>query len=163
MRTFILASFLSSLTLFGHSLQVQGQVPVNTSTSMPRATSQEEYNYATKGLKVQRANGLDMKTGYSLSNPTTMAMGSFTVTIEDLIRTGEGTLACSVVEVSAVNSPSPVWPLYFCIPNPGSPGEIWSQYAKAQQQYTSLDMLRAVSYCLSTRLSAMTTAAMMKK
>jgi hypothetical protein len=155
MRNFILAFVLISLPLVEQA--AQAQVPSTAkSVALPSATTQEEYNYATKGLKVQRANGLDMKSGYTLSTPTTMKMGTYTVTIEDLVRKADGTVACSVLQVLNATWPPVQGYSYLCIPNPGSPGEIWTQYNQAQQQYSSLDIMRAVSYALSARLSAMT-------
>ena len=158
MRKFILAFVLISLPLTKQAVQAQVPLPTAKALPLPSSTTQEEYNYATKGLKVQRANGLDMKVGYTLSTSTTMKMGTYTVTIEDLVRKSDGTVACCVMQVLNATWPPAQGASYFCIPNPGSSGEIWSQYNQAQQQYTSLDVMRAVSYALSARLSAMTAA-----
>lgn len=162
MYKFIITSILTTATCFVNNHAVQAQaVPVVPSAKvfqMPAGTTQEEYNYATKGLKIQRATGLDTKAGYVLTNPTSLRVGSFTVTLEDLIRSTSGTVACTVLQVSDYPATAEGGTAYFCIPNPGSSGEIWAQFNKAQQVVNSAGLLRAVTYSLAARLSAMTTA-----
>ncbi|WBA43186.1 hypothetical protein [Hymenobacter canadensis] len=80
MKQLILAA---SLTFLSFTAFAQGKT---TSQLLGAATSQEEYNYATKGLKTQRAQGLDLKAGYLISNKTSLpGGGGSTVTIEDLV------------------------------------------------------------------------------
>ena len=57
---------LSSIASFG-------QVAI----SVPAPTSEEEYNYLTKGYKVQIESGLDMKKGYALHNMGDMKQGNY--------------------------------------------------------------------------------------
>ncbi|WP_421799825.1 hypothetical protein [Haliscomenobacter sp.] len=47
------------------------------SISFAQGTTQEEYNYVTKGYKIQQESGLDMKKGYSIKlYPETQTNGS---------------------------------------------------------------------------------------
>lgn len=162
MYKFTVTAILSLAACFATTSAVQAQVvptvPLAKAFQMPAGTTQEEYNYATKGLKIQRSTGLDTKAGYVLTNPTSMRVGSFTVTLEDLIRSASGAVACTVLQVSDYPATAQGETAYFCIPNPGSGGEIWSQFNKAQNVINSAGMLRAVTYSLAARLSAMTTA-----
>lgn len=136
-------------------------VPVARFNPLPPPTTQEEYNYATKGLPLQRAGGLDMKAGYVLSNAMSLSVSHYTIQLEDLVRSVNGTIACTVLEVSEGPAPPQGGATYFCIPNPGSPGDIWAQFNQAEQRITSSACLQAVTYALATRLSAMTTAAVL--
>jgi len=162
MYRFTITAILSLAACFAGIPAAQAQavpvVPSAKAFQMPAGTTQEEYNYATKGLKIQRATGLDTKAGYVLTNPTSMHVGSFTVTLEDLLRSASGTVACTVLQVSDYPATAQGGTAYFCIPNPGSGGEIWAQFNQSQQVISSAGLLRAVTYSLAARLSAMTTA-----
>jgi hypothetical protein len=162
MHKFTLA-FLLAAGLAGLSpTHAQTTAALNSRTNpLPPPTTQEEYNYATKGLQAQRTNGLDMKVGYILSNKTTLPVGRYIIQLEDLVRSANGTVACTVLQVSDNPATPQGGTAYFCIPNPGSPSEIWSQFNQAQQRVTSPAFLQAVTYGLATRVSAMTTAAML--
>lgn len=52
-------------------------------------TTEEEYNYMTKGYQMQLAGGLDMKKGYTAGDATTIAEGSYSFKFIPLYR-GEG-------------------------------------------------------------------------
>lgn len=145
MKKIILSSSFLLLSLTGF-----GQSPTTTKI-VGTATTQEEYNYATKGLKTQRAQGLDMKAGYILDNKTSLPIGGTTIVIEDLIRKGDQTLACIVVQVMGQKQSNPV---YLAIPNPATGGDIFGQYAKAIADLEPA-LAKPVLYSMSARLSSM--------
>lgn len=65
------------------------------------STSVEEYNYMTKGLKIQLTSGLDTKKGYTLENLKTIQRGSYSFSFKALIRTEEKQLAGIIVIASS--------------------------------------------------------------
>ncbi|OUJ69949.1 hypothetical protein BXP70_25750 [Hymenobacter crusticola] len=115
-------------------------------------TSQEEYNYATKGLKTQRAQGLDLKAGYTLQNDTELPIGTTTVKIEDLVRKQDNSLACVIAQVSSSKMAEPT---YLAIPNASTGGDIFKQYAKSVNDLDPT-VAKMVLYTISGRLGGMT-------
>lgn len=92
-------------------------------------TTQEEYNYITKGYKVQIESGLDMKKGYSLVD-----LGSWKSYAEEqerecifkgLMRTGQ-TKPSAIMMIYKRNDISNGVTYYICIPSPDAT-DIWSQ------------------------------------
>lgn len=61
-----------------------------------QSTTQEEYLYMTKGLKIQLESGLDMKKGYKLKKISRNHIDKYTFTFNLLIRDNE-TLAGIIV------------------------------------------------------------------
>jgi hypothetical protein len=76
-------------------------------------TTETEYNYITKGYKIQISSGLDMKAGYEFADITTEKIGSYTYDIKALIRTEKQEIAAIMV---VTNSASWGNRYYFCIP-----------------------------------------------
>ncbi len=58
-----------------------------------KGTTIEEYNYMTKGFKIQQSSGLDMKSGYSIDNIASIVRGNYTFSFNALIRVEEKELA----------------------------------------------------------------------
>ena len=136
-------NILLGLALLATTIIAKAQAP----------TTQEEYNYATKGLKIQRASGLDMKAGYQIVNTTTTTAGAYTVVTEDLLRKSDNSLACTVVTIGTSS-----WtdgPLYLCIPNPKSAAAI-NNLCWSSMQFTSNEMQKAMSLALAWRTALMT-------
>lgn len=77
-------------------------------------TTETEYNYITKGYKIQVSSGLDMKAGYSLEDIDIVTIGSYTYEIKALIRTEKQEIAALMVITK-----SSAWgnTYYFCIPH----------------------------------------------
>jgi hypothetical protein len=160
MHKFALACFLAAGLTGVAPTYAQTTAALNSeATSLPAPTTQEEYNYVTKGLLVQRSNGLASKAGYVLSNKTTLPVGHYLIQFEDLVRSATGTVACTVLQVSE-NPATPGMTVYFCIPNLSAPSDLWAQFNQAQQQITGPNIIHAVTYALALRVSALTTAAM---
>lgn len=116
-------------------------------------TTQEEYNYITKGYKVQLESGLDMKKGYTLK-----VLDLQNVSIEKQTR---------MLEFSALlkdNNTKPVAIMmkynrtdisnghlqYFCIPTPDAPINLWQQtYESISLSFTNTDVVyKTIIYAL---------------
>ncbi|HCV42138.1 MAG TPA: hypothetical protein DGH68_01545 [Bacteroidetes bacterium] len=117
--SFLIAGF--SLVLMFFSSQGQAQ------------TTLEEYNYATKGYRVQIESGLDMKKGYTFEEINSIRLsyttGGFRETeFKALFKEGTKKPAAILCIYSCSDNPSKE---YLCIPQPNSPRELWdSTYAK---------------------------------
>jgi hypothetical protein len=82
-------------------------------------TTLEEYNYITKGYKIQLESGLDMKKGYSLSKVNTAKQDDRNITIYSVFKETQeaGTkLVAYMLEYEKKGKPKE----YYCIPHPSS-------------------------------------------
>ena len=89
-------------------------------------TSLEEYNYITKGYKVQMESGLDMKKGYELEDIKSHTSGVRTASLKKLVKVNAGkkqTVAYMVVYQKEQNPKE-----YYCIPSPKSEKDILDTY-----------------------------------
>ena len=105
--TFFVSLILFSVTVFGQ-------------------TTLEEYNYVTKGYKVQIESGLDMKSGYRFEDIDKIQTEERTVELKSLIK-GKGTpktIAGYLLIYTREGSPVE----YICIPNPLSDSEVMQKY-----------------------------------
>jgi hypothetical protein len=80
-------------------------------------TTTEEFNYLTKGLKIQLENGLDLKKGYKIEEIDKARVASRSVILSKLSRISDNSIAAYLLryqkdEYSAVE--------YICIPHPNS-------------------------------------------
>lgn len=93
-------------------------------------TTQEEYNYITKGYKLQVENGQDMKTGYSFVDigdwATNTGSEARNCTFKGLVRKGQ-TKPCAIMMIYKRTDVAngAIW--YICIPSINAPEEIWNQ------------------------------------
>jgi hypothetical protein len=80
-------------------------------------TTETEYNYVTKGYKIQISSGLDMKAGYSLEDIEVVTIGTYIYEIKALVRSEKQEIAALMVITK-----STAWgnTYYFCIPNGSS-------------------------------------------
>ena len=96
-------------------------------------TTLEEYNYLTKGYKIQIESGLDMKKGYELKDAMTTVIRhnsySRIVKFKYLYRIGEK-YPCATLMIMERSSTN--YQQYICIPSKNSSGSIWS---KAQKDF----------------------------
>jgi hypothetical protein len=104
-------------------------------------TTLEEYNYLTKGYKVQIESGLDMKSGYSFENVTeskVMSGDSSYVKTEfkGLIRKGEKKPCAILCIYSEVDANQIQKTDYICIPHTESTKEVWAMAFKKISEYT---------------------------
>lgn len=93
-------------------------------------TTQEEYNYITKGYKVQIESGLDMKKGYSLKDLGDWGLNKGTEKrscfFKALIREGQSK-PCAIMMIYKRTDISNGAEYYICIPSINSSDEIWQQ------------------------------------
>lgn len=64
---------------------------------MPLPTTEEEYNYMTKGYKVQIENGLDMKKGYKITDLPENRIGQYSFAFKALVRVDSKEVAGIIV------------------------------------------------------------------
>lgn len=115
-------------------------------------TTLEEYNYITKGYKIQIESGLDMKRGYELEKVRIVSSynrannNSFRrIEVKKLVYVGSYSkriaaymLICERVDYDtyAKKDKSPEIEYYLCLPHPSSDDQIQNLWAK---QLTELD------------------------
>lgn len=89
-------------------------------------TTREEYNYVTKGYKVQIESGLDMKKGYEVKYLDNTETEKRTATLNTLYRIDgpEKEVAAFMVVYKKKGNPTE----YICIPHPQSDEEILERY-----------------------------------
>ncbi len=95
-------------------------------------TTDEEYNYLTKGYAVQVSSGLDMKAGYSITDKgnTPIDLGTtITVNVKYLYRTTGNVYAGALLTVNGMKGATK----YFCVPAPGSSMTLWNNTLSAMQ------------------------------
>ncbi len=87
-----------------------------------QGTTQEEYNYVSKGYKIQVESGLDMKKGYKIVETERMLDD---VQVKFLFRESDQTLAATII----------VWhakffnkDYYVCLPNSKASKELWQSF-----------------------------------
>ena len=93
-------------------------------------TTEEEYNYITKGYKVQLESGLDMKKGYSLKD-----LGDYNINYSDAIRgmtfkglyRGADLKPCAIMAIYKKKEGEAVtYSEYYCIPSIDAK-DLWSK------------------------------------
>ncbi len=99
-------------------------------TNLFSQTTQEEYNYITKGYKVQIESGLDMKKGYSFVDLGNWNTKSGTenreIEFKGLMRIGQAKPCAIMMIYRRTDIPTGVVE-YVCIPSKDAPENIWKQ------------------------------------
>lgn len=126
-------------------------------------TTNEEYNYVTKGFKIQIESGLDMKKGYGLKKmpDTSVGYGSMKREVQFwlLYRTDE-LIPCATI--MRFNRTDTSFDAYLCIPHLESSEQIWQRafddfrtatndWGEASRAY-SYGMLRMISMLNSDKM-----------
>lgn len=95
-------------------------------TKVSGQTTLEEYNYITKGYKIQLESGLDMKKGYEIQNLDEKSTNERKAELKVLFRIKNGSkeIAAYIVIYKRGTLPTE----YICIPNPNSNAEILTKY-----------------------------------
>lgn len=86
-------------------------------------TTQEEFNYCSKGYKIQIESGLDMKKGYSIGFVGHHFVGEIATEYKELYRENEE-YPCAWILYLHHGGNS----YYLCLPHAKSSQEIWTQY-----------------------------------
>lgn len=85
-----------------YSSVISSQLDSTLAQAIP--TTLEEYNYMTKGYKIQVESGLDMKKGYYFEDMGEHKIGNYVFNVKKLIRENQqelaGTLIISHAEIS---------------------------------------------------------------
>lgn len=122
------------------------------STQAKAQTTLEEYNYVTKGYKVQVESGLDMKKGYQLIDIDQKATSDRTASLKKLVKvnsTDKKTVAYMIIysKTGGVKE-------YICVPHPDSDSDIKTLYWKALYDGPSdaSYKLQLIAYLLSDQL-----------
>jgi hypothetical protein len=78
------------------------------------ATTDEEYNYVTRGYAAQVSQGLDMKKGYHFNNIGSVRHGDYNFDVKVLMRETSNEIAAVLVIVKSL-----IWnkTYYICIPH----------------------------------------------
>lgn len=92
-------------------------------------TTLEEYNYITKGYKIQLENGLDMKKGYAVVGFFGEAVGDRAMLYNGLYRLDANGKPATLAAVMVIfQRPSTSFIDYICIPLFGSDKALWDMY-----------------------------------
>jgi len=115
-------------------------------------TSLEEYNYVTRGYKIQVESGLDMKKGYQFEDIDKQTTKEREAVLKVLYRIKEGNKVIAAYLIIYKRSGLPTE--YICIPNPNSGEEIMNKYWTQLYDGTSLasERLQLISYLISKRM-----------
>jgi hypothetical protein len=102
---------------------------MNFSQLLRGQTTLEEYNYVTKGYKVQVESGLDMKKGYEFTSIDTVSTKIATAEMKILYRLKENKkeLAAYLIIYNRYGRTIE----YICVPNPKSQNDILQKYYAA--------------------------------
>lgn len=115
-------------------------------------TTLEEYNYVTKGYRVQVESGLDMKKGYEFAEIDTVSTKIATAEVKILyrIKDSKKVIAAYLIIYKRTGRTTE----YICVPNPNSDEEIMQKYMTAlwdgYSEATSKGQL--ISFALSKQL-----------
>jgi len=92
-------------------------------------TTLEEYNFITKGYKVQIESGLDMKKGYEFAEIDTVSTRIATAEMKILyrIKDSKKEIAAYMIIYKRTGRTTE----YICVPNPNSDEEIMQKYMTA--------------------------------
>ena len=124
-------------------------------TDGPTPTTEEEYNYLTKGYKVQIESGLDMKKGYVLQDfGGEIKQGYYTFHVKGLMREAKNELAALLIITKSEVS-GRVY--YVCLPINNQ-----DLFARYFADINAWDEALTTSYCyvVSAYLSSMTSTAL---
>ncbi len=102
----------SLITFLLLSLIIHKSFAQITGTSAP--TTEEEYNYLTKGYQVQVSEGLDMKKGYQFKDVGTLKQSNYEFTFKLLVREATNEIGGILVITKSL-----MWnkTYHFCIPH----------------------------------------------
>jgi hypothetical protein len=91
-------------------------------------TTLEEYNYLTKGYKIQVESGLDMKKGYTLKKLNDNEGFNYKMKFSALYR-DKDTIPCAILVEATIPGLFGNSTDYICVPNHSAEKEIWQKYA----------------------------------
>lgn len=107
------------------------------------ATTQDEYNYASKGYSISVETGLDVKKGYFVRKLTTRRFSgenARSVEIIGLFRETMPQVPCAYIVITGKNANERS---FFCFPSPNSDVAIWQQCYEDFTRHKSLGGLKS--------------------
>ncbi len=139
MRTFTLSILIISIEIF-------------MTCNLNAQTTLEEYNYVTKGYKVQVESGLDMKKGYEIEDVDKISTSERKAELKVLYRIKNGTkeIAAYMIIYSRDFRDTE----YICIPNPKSEKDIMDNYWTQLYNGASFssERLQLIAYLISCHM-----------
>ncbi len=122
-----------------------GLLIVTSINSARSQTNIEEYNYLTKGYKIQLDAGLDMKIGYSFTDLGTYSTPQRSCTFKALMKQASKKRVAILCVFHAANKDT----YYFCIPSDGSPNNIFEEYRKSLSILDNAEAARDYAFFVS--------------
>ncbi len=110
-------------------------------TNIPESTTLEEFNYLTKGYKIQIESGLDMKKGYRLEDihVDDSIKNNISYEFKNLYRNKDIKPCATLIIVHSYAIKDKTY--YLCLPNIRSTPEIWNKYFSSFKELDSKDQL----------------------
>ena len=119
-------------------------------------TTEDEYNYATVGYKIQLQTKLPMKRGYRIQDFGIYEDPDRTVGFKGLFRDGESQPCAMIMIYTRKDTP----PEYFCMPTSDASEYLWSRYYKTLNVISDnpVQQLQFMSYGLSKTIMRISSA-----
>jgi len=115
--------------------------------SFAQGTTQEEYNYVTKGYKIQQESGLDMKKGYSIKPLDVMVTGIVSSSNGFKTEANEAFVSASGLYRNAEVKPCAIiikyynrgknFTEYFCIPSADAHETLWDAHLMRIKEFAN--------------------------
>ena len=106
-------------------------------TAKSQTTTEEEYNYLTKGYKFQFENGMDMKKGYHFQDILVDESIKPIFNLRLLIRDNQ-TKPCGTLII--YKSPTTQQKFYLCIPTSSASQELLNDYVTTLKSFSAEDL-----------------------
>ena len=135
---------------------------ITVSITLQAQTTVEEYNYVSKGYKVQLESGLDMKKGYEMIDLNNVAIGVRTGELKKLVKV-TGSQKKTVAHLIIYSSDGGTTKQYICVPYTPADAEPTAESISLDELYTKglysnynfgdqATRLQVIAYLLSSTL-----------
>ncbi|NND63020.1 MAG: hypothetical protein HKN48_07465 [Flavobacteriaceae bacterium] len=123
------------------------------SCSLYSQTTNDEYNYVTKGYRAQIENGLPNKVGYDFEKINNYGYKSagkeYNLIFSKLVKTATNTTVAVMIEYEFIDPEGKKVVAYYCIPHSRSANSIWNKARKQIQDTKNTDLLTAYGFALT--------------
>ena len=109
-------------------------------------TTDEEYNYITKGYAIQLSSGLDMKKGYHFEHILRVCNNDNRIFIFQYFVNEKENRKCAIMVTYLKENNNPI---YLCIPDYNSLDNVWNMYYSTVLENSTFDFVRSYSLALS--------------
>ncbi len=130
------------------------QKTAQPTTAAPAPTTAEEYNFVTKGFRIQTEGGLDAKKGYHFNELFEKQFGNYNFTAKTLVREQKTEIAAILI---IINSKISQKDYYVCIPydNPELLQRYWTELSNWEKPlllaYTQIVTIYLGAYAVINR------------